>query len=127
MLSWCDALGDLGWVAGTSLGRSVILLLLTDSGIDGRGSPETAFREQTVQVDQSGQTNVWCTHLHSCARDRIQHPRWYCHDLAQSKLDVHNIANGALLAIVPAYAAPIERVPPIMNLDFPPDMGRMFG
>jgi hypothetical protein len=40
---------------------------------------------------------------------------------------VDDIARNTVLPVMPTNAVPIKRVPPVMNLDFPPDMGRMFG
>jgi hypothetical protein len=38
---------------------------------------------------------------------------------------MHDMAVGALLAVMPAYASAVKRVPAIVNFNFLPDMGRM--
>ena len=40
---------------------------------------------------------------------------------------MNNLPGGTLFGVVSADAAPIERMPPVMNFNFPPDMGRMNG
>jgi hypothetical protein len=104
-----------------------ILLLLADSGIDRRASSKSAFREKPMQLDQGRQANAWGAQLHPRAGDRIQHPRRHRNHYARRELDVDHIANGTVLPIMPANAALIERMPAVMDLDFLPNMGRMFG
>jgi len=38
---------------------------------------------------------------------------------------MHDMAVGALLAVMTAYASAVERMPAIVNFNFMPDMGRM--
>jgi hypothetical protein len=64
---------------------------------------------------------------HPSAGGGIEHPRRHHDDHAGRHLDVNDLAAGALLDILAPNAAPIERVPAIMNLDLVPDMGRMTG
>jgi hypothetical protein len=40
---------------------------------------------------------------------------------------VNNLPGGTLFAVVSPDPAPIERVPPVMNFNFLPDMRRMNG
>jgi hypothetical protein len=80
-----------------------------------------------MQLDQGRQVNARGAERHPRASDRIQHPRRHRDDYARRELDVDNIAGGTVLPILPANAASIERMPAVMNLDFPLDMGRMSG
>lgn len=64
---------------------------------------------------------------HTGAGDGVQHPCGDCRDHARHALNVNNLPGGALFAVVSPDAAPIERVPPVMNFNFLPDMGRMNG
>ncbi len=54
-----------------------------------------------------------------------QHPRRHHDHHAGSRLDIDNTATVTLLATVNSDTPPIERVPTIMDLQPPPDMGRM--
>jgi hypothetical protein len=80
-----------------------------------------------VQIDQSGKGNARRTKYHPCAGSRIQHPGRHGNHLAWRDLDVNYVTRSALLAVMPTNATPKQRMPPVMDLDFPPDMGRMFG
>ena len=40
---------------------------------------------------------------------------------------MNDLTAGASLNVLAANATPIQRVPPVMNFDFLPDMGRMTG
>jgi hypothetical protein len=80
-----------------------------------------------VQINRSGQSNARRTKLHPCAGSRIQHPGRHRNHLTRRDLDVNQVANSALLAVMPTNTAPIKRVPAMMDFNFPPDMGRMFG
>ena len=80
-----------------------------------------------MQLDESGHLNARRTQLHPRAGDRIQHPRRYCNDHAWRDLDVNNMTDGALLGVMLPYTMPVERVPAVMDLHFPADMGRMTG
>jgi hypothetical protein len=63
---------------------------------------------------------------HTGAGDRVQHPCGDCRDHAAHCLNVNNLPGGALFAVV-SSDVPIERVPPVMNFNLLPDMGRMNG
>ena len=80
-----------------------------------------------MQVDQSCEIDARCTKLHPCAGQRVQHPGRHCNHLSRRDLDVNKITSGAPLAVMPTNAAAKQRMPLVMDLDFPPDMGRMFG
>jgi hypothetical protein len=40
-------------------------------------------------------------------------------------LNADHAAAGALLAVMRSYTSDVERVPAVVNFNFPPDMGRM--
>jgi hypothetical protein len=81
-----------------------------------------------MQIFQSGRGNARCAKHHPRARGRIQHPGRHRNYLAWRDLDVHQVASSALLAVMPTNATPKQRMPSVMDFDFPPpDMGRMFG
>jgi hypothetical protein len=65
--------------------------------------------------------------LHTGAGDGVQHPRGDRRDHAGWRLDVYYLAGDTLFAVGPLHPAPIERVPPVMNFNTVPDMGRMTG
>jgi hypothetical protein len=57
----------------------------------------------------------------------IQHPGRQNNDHTRRRLDVDNLATGALLTALLPNPAPVQCVPTVMDLDFLPDMGRMNG
>ena len=63
--------------------------------------------------------------MHLATRNRIEHPRRYRDDVPGTALDVDNLAGRAHLAVETANATPVEWMPPILNHDGLPDMGRM--
>jgi hypothetical protein len=123
MLSWRGTVDD--WAGA---GRLLILLLLDDSVIVPGASSETAFDEQMMKLDQRRHHHTRrADRCHTGAGDRVQHPCGDCRDHAGHRFNVNNLAGGALFAVVSPDVTPIERVPPVMNFNFLPDMGRMNG
>ena len=123
MLSWRGTVDD--W-AGAGCFR--ILLPLDDSVIVPGASSETALDEQMMKLEQRRYCHTRrADRCHTGAGDRIQHPCGDCRDYAGHCLNVNNLPGGTLFGVVSADAAPIERMPPVMNFNFPPDMGRMNG
>ena len=81
-----------------------------------------------MQIDQSGRGNARCAKHHPRAGERIQHPGRHRNDFTWRDLDVDQVASNALLAVMPTNATAKQRMPSVMDFDFPPpDMGRMFG
>jgi hypothetical protein len=78
-----------------------------------------------VQVDQCGRRSARIPDLHANAGNRIQHPRSYNRNYARSHLNMGNVAVRPTLTVLPSDAPPMKRVPPVMDNDFTPDMGRM--
>jgi hypothetical protein len=123
MLSWRGTVDD--WAGA---GRFRILFSLDGSVIVPGASPETALAEQMMKLEQRRYCHTRrVDRCHTGAGDRIQHPCGDCRDLAGHCLNVNNLPGGALFAVVSPDPAPIERVPPVMNSNFLPDMGRMNG
>ncbi len=123
MLSWRGAVAG-----GAGAGRFLILLPLDDVRTAPGASSETAFDQQIMKVAQRRYRYAWLAdRRHVGADDRIQHPRGDRRDHAGHRLDMNEPAGKALLTVVPPDTAPIERVPAVMDLNFPADMGRMTG
>jgi hypothetical protein len=63
--------------------------------------------------------------LHAGAGRRVKHPGSdHDHD-ASLNFDVNYLAVGALLAVLAPDAPSIQRVPPVEDFNFLPDMGRL--
>jgi hypothetical protein len=80
-----------------------------------------------VQIDQSGKGNARRTEYHPCAGRPIQHPARHRNHLSWRDLDVNQITSSTLLAVIPTNATPKQWMPLVVDFNFPPDMGRMFG
>jgi hypothetical protein len=119
MLSWRGAAGG---------GDGFLMMLLRDDGrIAPRASSETTVDQQLMQVDERAHRNARRADLHTSAGHRVQHPCGHRCDHAGRHFDVNVLPGDALLAVVPVNTAPKERVPPVVNLDVRPEMGRMIG
>jgi hypothetical protein len=55
----------------------------------------------------------------------VEHPLRKCCNDARFNLNVDDASASALLAIVSSDTSTVERMPAIVNFNFPPDMGRM--
>ena len=119
MLSWRGA-------AGRSTNGGVFTLLLLDDRRTVRGAlSETVLDQQPVQFSQRRYRDPRRTQAHSGTGSGIEHPCRHDDDDAGRHFDVNDFAAGALLDILTPNAAPIQRVPAVMDLDLLPDMGRM--
>ncbi len=63
--------------------------------------------------------------LHLVTHNWIEHPSGHCEDVARLALDMNHFAGGAPLAILALKLAAVECMPPIVDLNNLPDMGRM--
>jgi hypothetical protein len=120
MLSWrgaADGSADVGGV--------FTLLLLDDRRTVRRASSETVRDQQLMQFSQRRYRDPRRPQPHSGTGGRIEHPCRHHDDDTGRRFGVNDFAAGALLDILTPNAAPIERVPAVMNLNFLPDMGRM--
>ena len=88
-------------------------------------SPQSLLREEIVQLVERIQRDARRTQLHRCADRGTEHPRGNDDDDPRTDFYVNDLAVGALLAVLPPDATPVERVPAIEDFDFLPDMGRM--
>ena len=78
-----------------------------------------------TQLSKSLKVDLRLAQTHSAARDWIEHPRGHHDDVSGIRLDVNQLARGAPLAIVAANSTPVEWMPPILDHNGLPDMGRM--
>ena len=78
-----------------------------------------------TQLAKSLEVNLRLAQTHPATRDRIEHPRGHHDDIPGIGLDVNELARGAHLAVVAAHSTPVEWMPPILDHDGLPDMGRM--
>jgi len=123
MLSWRGTVDD-----GAGAGRFRILLSLDDSVVVPGASSEPAFNQQMMKLEQRRYRHTRrADRCHTGAGDRVQHPCGDRREHAGHCLNVNHLPGDALFAVVSPDAVPIERVPPVMNFDFLPDMGRMNG
>jgi hypothetical protein len=83
--------------------------------------------QQLLEVQQRPKGNPGSTQRHACARRRIQHPRCNSRHDTGRDLYVNDDPASALLAVEPPDRAAVQRMPPVVDCDFLPDMGRMSG
>ena len=87
--------------------------------------PETKRGQQAVQVGQRRERSAGWADLHARTGDRVQHPGRHHHDNARRHFDMNHVITGSALTVVTAQSAPVKRVPPVVDDDLLPDMGRM--
>lgn len=88
-------------------------------------SPKSFLREQQVQLVQRFQRDARLTEFHGRADRGVEHPRGNDDDDPRTDFYVNDLAVGALLAVLPPDATPVEGMPAIEDFNFLPDMGRM--
>ena len=103
------------------------MLLLDDVRIVPGASPETAFDQQMMQLNEPRHRHARRADLHRGAGDWIQHPCRHHRDNTGRRLDVNELPSDALFAVLPPDTAPVKRVPTVVDLDLLADMGRMTG
>jgi len=91
------------------------------------GAAVTVSLQQLLEVQQRRKGDLGFTQRHTRARCRIQHPLGNGDYDTGEDLYVNNGPARALLAIEPTERAAMQRMPSVVNHDFLPDMGRMFG
>jgi hypothetical protein len=69
--------------------------------------------------------NVRRTDLHSRTSRRVKHPCRHDNRSSRFSFDDDDVSSAALLAVIAPHRTSIECMPPIMNLNFLPDMGRI--
>ena len=107
--------------------RFVMVFLPNDRGIAPGVCGVGSGYQQPLQLDQRCQINAWRANGHSSANNGIEHPISNGHDNAGRPQDLKKSARRSLLH--PPYAdfAAKIRVPPVMDFQVLPDMGRMNG
>ena len=91
----------------------------------GQASPITVLDQQVVQIRESLRRCTWRAQGQGSTDGRVQHPAGDCNDDAMGNLYVDEFTRGTALAIHAAQSAAIQRVPPVEDFNFLPDMGRM--
>ena len=76
-------------------------------------SPRSALAEEFMQFDQRVHRYPADADLHTCARDRIEHPRRHNRDDAGLRFDLHEPPRATLLTAAEANATPVEGMPAI--------------
>lgn len=90
----------------------------------GEASSKSKLGQLQMQLRERLRRRSRCTEFHVRARRRVEHP---CRqdDDAGRRLDVNYLAIGSLLAVLAPYAAPVQRVPAVEDVNFRRDMRRM--
>jgi len=78
-----------------------------------------------VQVSQAIHRESRCSEGHAGADAGVEHPVRQPRYDAELDLDVHDATTRTSFAVVCAYASTVKWMPPIVNFNFLPDMGRM--
>jgi hypothetical protein len=78
-----------------------------------------------MKIHKRLKRNVGRTDLHSCTSRRVKHPCRYDNRSTRFPFDDDNVTPGALLAVIAPHRTSVERMPPVVNLYFLPDMGRI--
>ena len=85
------------------------------------------LHEQPLKFLQGRQPYAWFTQSHARANGCVQHPSRHDRDDTGGQFYVDDGAASALLTIETPNLAAIHGMPPVLDDDFLPDMGRMFG
>lgn len=88
-------------------------------------SPKSLLREENVQLVKRIQRDPRRTQFHGRADRWTEHPRGNDDDDSRTDFYVNDLAVGAMLAVLPPDATPVEGMPAIEDFNFLPDMGRM--
>ena len=78
-----------------------------------------------MKIHKRLKRNVGRTDLHSCTSSRVKHPCRHDNRGTRLSFDDDNVTPGALLAVIAPHRTSVERMPPVVNLYFLPDMGRI--
>jgi hypothetical protein len=125
----CDPSVMMSWSGGltTVSGCNVFLIasLLDDACVIRDHSPESLSLQQPIQFHQRQDRYLRLAELQPRAGGPIQHPRrdGNCH--AGLTFNDDHVSASTLLAVIPADAAPIKRMPAVVNSYLFSDMGRM--
>ncbi|CAB3809381.1 hypothetical protein [Pararobbsia alpina] len=83
--------------------------------------------KKLVEIAQGRYADPWLAETHSRARGGIKHPLGNNLDRTVTSVDMDDPTAAALLDVSNLDAVPKQRMPPILDFDFLPDMGRMNG
>jgi hypothetical protein len=121
MLSWQGRLTMAGCC------RAFIACLLDNYCVTRKDLPESIILEYPIEVHQRLQRYLRLSQLHCGTGRAVEHPP--LHDRRHSGFVLNNddCRSAALLAVVKPDMPTVKCMPAVMNLDFFPDMGRMFG
>ena len=78
-----------------------------------------------MQLNQRRHPNAGRAYLHAGASGPIQHPSRHHDDYARLHFNMNELAAMAPLHVLASETSPVQRMPPVTNFDFLPDMGRM--
>lgn len=99
---------------------------LTDGVMNTRqASPIAVFDQQAVKFGEGRYRHPWWTLGEGRADSRVQHPASDCDDDAVADLYVYEFTGGTALAMHTTQPSAVQRMPPIEDFNFLPDMGRM--
>ena len=118
IVSWCPA-------EVFSCLADLITILLNAVRVVPGFSSKAERNEQIVQINQSRRCNARGAGLHPGAGDRVQHPSRDDGNDTGRCLDVNYVTNGPSLTVMTPDTTSIQWMPPVMDDDFLPDMGRM--
>ncbi|MFZ0008738.1 MAG: hypothetical protein WAK94_10905 [Steroidobacteraceae bacterium] len=78
-----------------------------------------------MQVTQGVRRDAWRPERHRGTNPGVEHPLRQRRYDSRFNLNVDDAAASALLAVVRSDALAVEWMPRVVNINFPPDMGRM--
>ena len=99
--------------------------LLGAGGIIGACSPESEGLQQPIQIGQTGHVDCRRPERHRRAYSRIKHPGGKDDRDARIRLDNDDFRSRPPFRVKLPDPAAIQRVPAIMDVHLPADMGRM--
>ena len=88
-------------------------------------SPESLILQKPIQFNQRQDRYLRLANLQSGTGTPVQHPCRDNNGHTGLTLDHDHVRTSALLAIIPANTAPIERMPSVVHFHLFTDMGRM--
>jgi hypothetical protein len=99
---------------------------LTDGVMNtGQASPIAVFDQQAVKFGESRHRHAWWSHVEGREDSRVQYPASDRDDDAVADFYMDEFTSSAALAIHTTQPSAVQRMPPIEDLNFLTDMGRM--
>jgi hypothetical protein len=78
-----------------------------------------------MQISQGARRDARRPQFHAGTDTGVKHPGRQYRYYAGRNFNMQNAAAGTLFAVLRPQAAPVKRMPTIVNFNFLPDMGRM--